>query len=129
MITCKCPANAAITTIPAVSCSETFGQIQKNRLLPCPGYYKQCCDEHWGTYVSFPSGFLSVYAQQWDFWMIRQFYFQIEIRIPEVLTCILYKCMPVKVQLLELDTGQNLERISQSYILLPCLFNFLQGTS
>lgn len=29
MITCKCPANAAITTIPAVSCSETFGQIQK----------------------------------------------------------------------------------------------------
>ena len=37
--------------------------------------------------------------------------------------------MPVKVQLLELDTGQNLERISQSYILLPCLFNFLQGTS
>ena len=36
------------------------------RLLPCPGYYKQCCDEHWGTRVSFPSGFLSVYAQQWD---------------------------------------------------------------
>ena len=29
MITCKCPANAAITTIPAVSCTETFGQIQK----------------------------------------------------------------------------------------------------
>ena len=31
-----------------------------SRLLPCPGYYKQCCDEHWGTRVSFPSGFLSV---------------------------------------------------------------------
>ena len=29
---------------------------------------KQCCDEHWGTRVSFPSGFLSVYAQQWDCW-------------------------------------------------------------
>lgn len=29
MITCKCPANAAITTIPSVTCSETFGQIQK----------------------------------------------------------------------------------------------------
>ena len=41
-----------------------------------PGYYKQCCDEHWGTLVSFPSGFLSVYAQQWDCWIIRQFYFQ-----------------------------------------------------
>ena len=31
-------------------------------MLPCPSYYKQCCDEHWGTRVSFPSGFLSVYA-------------------------------------------------------------------
>ena len=30
--------------------------------------YKQCCDEHWGTRVSFPAGFLSVYAQQWDCW-------------------------------------------------------------
>ena len=29
-------------------------------LLPCPGYYKQCCDEHWGTWVSFNSGFLDV---------------------------------------------------------------------
>ena len=37
-------------------------------------YYKQCCDEHWGTRVSFNSGFLSVYAQQWDCWVIRQFY-------------------------------------------------------
>ena len=27
-------------------------------LLPCPGYYKQCCDDHWGTRVSFSSGFL-----------------------------------------------------------------------
>ena len=44
-----------------------------SRLLPCPGYCKQCCDEHWGTRVSFPSGFLSVYAQQWDCWVIRQF--------------------------------------------------------
>ena len=47
-----------------------------SRLLPYPGYYKRCCDEHWGTRVSFPSGFLSVYAQQWDCWIIRQFYFQ-----------------------------------------------------
>lgn len=29
MITCKCPADASLTTIPAVSCSENFGQIQK----------------------------------------------------------------------------------------------------
>ena len=25
------------------------------QLLPCPGYYKQCCDENWGTRVSFNS--------------------------------------------------------------------------
>ena len=29
MITCKCPANAALTTIPAQGCAESFGQIQK----------------------------------------------------------------------------------------------------
>ena len=46
------------------------------RFLPCPSYCKQCCDEHWGTYVSFNSGFLSVYAQKWDCWVIWQFYFQ-----------------------------------------------------
>ena len=34
---------------------------------------KQCCDEHWGARVSFRSGFLSVYAQQWDCWVIWQF--------------------------------------------------------
>ena len=28
---------------------------------------KQGCNEHWGTRVSFNSGFLSVYAQQWDY--------------------------------------------------------------
>ena len=35
-------------------------------MLPCPGYCKQCCNEHWGTCVCFNSGFLGVYAQQWD---------------------------------------------------------------
>ena len=49
-------------------------------MLPCPGYYKQCCDELWGTRVSFNSGFLGVYAQQWDCWVIRQFYFQFFLR-------------------------------------------------
>ena len=33
----------------------------------------KCCNEHWGTCVSFNSGFLSVYAQQWDCWVIWQF--------------------------------------------------------
>ena len=52
-----------------------WGAIAFSRLLPCPGYYKQCYDEHWSTHVSFNSGFLGVYAQQWDCWVIRQFYF------------------------------------------------------
>ena len=34
-----------------------------SRLLPCPGYDEQCCDEHWGARVSFRSGFLGVYAR------------------------------------------------------------------
>lgn len=29
MITCPCPANAALPTIPAQGCAESFGQIQK----------------------------------------------------------------------------------------------------
>ena len=29
------------------------------------------CNEHWGTCVSFNSGFLGVYAQKWDCWVIR----------------------------------------------------------
>ena len=48
-----------------------------SRLLPSPGYYKQCCNEHWGTQVSFNSGFLGVYAQQWDCWVVWQFSFQL----------------------------------------------------
>ena len=47
-----------------------------SRLLPSPSYCKQCCNEHWGTHVSFNYGFLSVYAQQWDCWIIWKFYFQ-----------------------------------------------------
>ena len=50
------------------------------RLLPCPGYYKQCCSEHWGTRVSFISGFIIVYAQQWDCWVVWQFNFQFFLR-------------------------------------------------
>ena len=41
-----------------------------SRLLPCPSYWKRCCDEYWGTRVSFSSGFLGVYAQQWDCWFV-----------------------------------------------------------
>ena len=36
------------------------------RLLPCLGYYKQHCSEHWGTYIFSKYGFLWIYAQEWD---------------------------------------------------------------
>ena len=56
-----------------------------SRLLPCPGYCKQCCDEHWGTRVSFNSGFLGVYAQQWDCWVVWHFFFHFFKESPRVL--------------------------------------------
>ena len=49
--------------------SHPFICLWTPRLLPCPGYYKQCCNEHWGAHVSFRSGFIDVYAQQWDCWV------------------------------------------------------------
>jgi len=36
----------------------------------------QCYDEHWDKRVSFNSHFFGVYAQQWDCWIVWQFYFQ-----------------------------------------------------
>ena len=66
----------------------------QSRLLPCPGYYKQCCNEHWGTWVSFNSGFLSVYAQQWDCWVVWQFYFQFLRNLHTVLHMAALVCIP-----------------------------------
>ena len=40
-------------------------------------YCKQCCNEHGGTSISFNSGFLGVYAQQWDCWVILIITFKI----------------------------------------------------
>ena len=71
-------------------CVRKYKKTMASRLLPCPGYYKQCCDEHWSTRVSFPSGFLSVYAQQWDCWIIRQFYFQFFKESPDCSSLWLY---------------------------------------
>ena len=50
--------------------------IHSSRLLPCPGYCKQCCSEYWSTCVFQNWGLLRVYAQQWDCWVIWQFYSQ-----------------------------------------------------
>ena len=43
--------------------SFMFSGIELQELLVYI-FYKQCCDEHWGTCVSFNSDFLGVYAQQ-----------------------------------------------------------------
>ena len=40
------------------------------RLFPSPGSCKQCCKEHWSACVFLSYGFLSVYAHEWDCWVI-----------------------------------------------------------
>ena len=54
-----------VTRIQGGECSIGHGSRFYTRLC----YFKQCCNENWGTHVSFNSGFLSVYAQQWDCWV------------------------------------------------------------
>ena len=44
--------------------------------LTCPGYCKQRCSEHWDACVFLYYGFLRIYAQEQDCWVICQFYFQ-----------------------------------------------------
>ena len=34
-------------------------------LLPCPGYYKQCCNEHWGASILSSYRFLQLHARSW----------------------------------------------------------------
>ena len=52
-----------------------FIHLSINENLGC-FHCKQCCGEHQGICVSFNYGFLRIYAQQWDCWVICQFYFQ-----------------------------------------------------
>ena len=65
--------------------------------------YKQCCDGHWGTRVFFNSGFLGVYAQQWDCWVIWQFYLQFFKESPKKISImdmqLLYFCKSVVLSL------------------------------
>ena len=66
-----------------------------SRLLPCPTYCKQCCNKHWGTRVSFSSGFLGVYVQQWDCWVIWQIYFQFFKESPTLFSTVaVLVCIP-----------------------------------
>ena len=72
------PSNHLILCPPLLLLPSVFPSIrlfsnESALCIRCPSYCKQCCDEHWGTRVSFNSGFLGVYAQQWDCWVIWQF--------------------------------------------------------
>ena len=40
------------------------------KLLPCPSYCKQCWNEQWSTCIFLNHGFLWIYAQEWDCWII-----------------------------------------------------------
>ena len=59
-----------LSNIPLYICTKTMYQnffIHSSwwafRLLPCPGYCKQCCNEYCGTCLFLNYGFLRVYVQ------------------------------------------------------------------
>ena len=67
-----------LSNIPLYMCSTSSLSLLRwwtFRLLPCPGYCKQRCNEHGGACVILNYGFLWVFAQEWDFWVTRWFYF------------------------------------------------------
>ena len=41
------------------------------RLFPCRGCREWCCSEQWGVCIFLEYAFLWIYAQEWDFWIIR----------------------------------------------------------
>ena len=64
------------STVICVTTSLCVHLQWTSMLLPCPGYSKQCCDEHWGPGVSFNSGFFGLYPQQCDYCVSWQLYSQ-----------------------------------------------------
>ena len=57
------------------------------RLLPCPNYCKWCLNEQQDACVFFNFGFLRVYAQEWDYWVVwwlySQFFKKSPYRLPQ----------------------------------------------
>ena len=45
------------------------------RLSPWPGCCEWCCYKHRGACIFLHYSFVQVYAQEWDCWMVWQFYF------------------------------------------------------
>ena len=76
-------------------CQWTF------RLLPYPGYYKQCCSKLWGACIFWNYDFIWIYAQEWDCWIIWQLYFQFLKEHPNCFSQWLYQFIetfPLTVQ-------------------------------
>ena len=95
-----------------------------SRFLPCPRYCKQCCSERQGTCVSFNSGFLSVYARQWDCWVLWQFYFQVFKEFPHCLFPIVVA--PVCIPTNSIRGFHFLHTLSNIYFsFLPLLSSYL----
>ena len=77
----------------AILCRQTFS------LLPCLGYCKNCCNEHWYACVLSIYGFLWVYAQEWDCWIMLQFQIQFFKEPPHCFPQWLYQpTFPPRVQ-------------------------------
>ena len=54
--------------VPQLLCP--FSCRRASRLLLCPHWCRQCSGERWGTCVFVKYGFLRIYDQLWDFWVI-----------------------------------------------------------
>ena len=52
-------------------------------LLPCPGYYKQCCDEHWVV------AFKKLHKRSLYFWLVYSLWGdpEAEFQSPDVAIC------------------------------------------
>ena len=53
-----------------------------DRLFPYLDYCEQCHHEHRSACIFWNYSFIQIHAQEWDFWIIWQFYFQFSEEIP-----------------------------------------------
>ena len=52
------------------------------RLFPCLGYRESCCYEHTVACIFLNCGFIQIYAQEWDCWIIWQFCIKFSEELP-----------------------------------------------
>ena len=67
-----------LSNIPLCICTTTLSihLLMDIQLAFMSQLLLKCCSEYWGTCAFFSYGFFRVYAQQWDCWVIWQFYSQ-----------------------------------------------------